>query len=85
MGGLKYMGSGTKQEGLDVSDDIYQLVPTACDVDLVSTAIGMAHGITENIEFNFTGFYVHGFEQRYNQKQFDLDVFSFMVSLGFRY
>ncbi len=83
MGGFKYTESGTKNRGLDISNDIDTLIPPACDVDLLSTALGFSYNIKDNIKINITGFYVYGFEEEVNTKEYNQEHLSSIVGADF--
>ncbi len=71
-GGLKFTQGSVKDVGMNAA---------ACDIDLLTSSLGLAYNINESTEVNASIFRVDGFKQSYNSQTFDQDHFIFMAGV----
>ena len=72
--GIYYTQGGTKKEGLSAAN---------IDTDIVVPDVGIAYNINDSIEISLVGFYIYGFEEKYNSQKFSQEDPTIMI--GIRY
>ena len=72
--GCIYLQGGTKARGLDPED---------CDVNMLDPNLGFAYKITESVELDLSGVYMHGFKKKYGSREYSFQ--HHLVCLGIRF
>ncbi|MBW1900544.1 MAG: outer membrane protein transport protein [Deltaproteobacteria bacterium] len=72
--GFIFLQGGTEAKGLKPED---------CDVNMLDPNIGFAYKISESIEVDISGVYMHGFKKEYGSKEYSFQ--HSLVCLGLRF